>query len=114
MPTLSITTNVVLPAGRPVQLCQKLSAAVAKTTGKPEAYVCVSLSHSQAITFGGTDAPAAHGSLVSIGALGPRNAAHCAAISAVLTAELGIPNDRFYLAFQDIAAKDMGWSGATF
>ena len=43
MPTLSIITNVPLVAPRPVEIAKKLSAAVAKSTGKPEAYVCVSL-----------------------------------------------------------------------
>ena len=70
MPTLSVITNVPLAAPKPIEVAKKLSAAVAKSTGKPESYVCVSLRHGEAVTFGGSDAPAAHASLVSIGALG--------------------------------------------
>ena len=70
-------------------------------------YVCVSLLMDVPVCFGGTDASCAHGTLTSIGGLGPNNAALSAAISAVLQAKLGVPPARFYLAFNDVAGNNM-------
>ena len=71
-------------------------------------YVCVSLLMDVPVCFGGTDAPCAHGTLTSVGALGPNNnAALSATLSAVLQAKLGVPPNRFYLAFNDVAGNTM-------
>ncbi len=78
-------------------------------------YVCVSLRCDVPLSFGGSEAPAAHGELVSIGGIGGAvNASISAAVSAVLQAKLSVPPSRFYLKFQDVAGSDMGWDGATF
>lgn len=115
MPTLSLVTNVPLSPPSATAVCKKLSAVVAKSTGKPESYVTVSLRADVPLVFGGTEAPAAQAELLSIGALGKdRNKAHSRALADVLLAELGVPADRFYCKFTDVAASDMGWNGSTF
>ena len=114
MPTLSICTNLPLPKPAAVALVKKLSAAVAKSTGKPESYVCVSLRPDVALVFGGSDAPAAHAELVSIGGLGSKNAAHSLLLSTILQKELGVPPDRLYITFTDKSGGDMGYNGGTF
>ena len=91
MPTLALVTNVVLD-GKPEKgaaLAKLLSKAVATATKKPEQYVCVSVRHTDAFSFGGSTAPAAHGTLSSIGGLGPANKAISKSLAAVLEAELG-------------------------
>lgn len=51
------------------------------------------------MTFGGTEEPAANGTLHSIGAIGgDKNKAITKAVQEIVTAKLGVPNDRFYLA----------------
>ncbi len=51
------------------------------------------------LIFGGTEEPAANGTLHSIGAIGgEKNKAITKAIQDIVTAKLGVPNDRFYLA----------------
>ena len=115
MPTLSVVTNVQLAPPAAVAVCKKLSVAVARSTGKPESYVTVSLRADCPLVFAGTDAPAAQAELISIGALGgEKNKGHSRALADVLTAELGVPANRFYIKFSDVAASDMGWNGTTF
>eukprot|EP00877_Chromochloris_zofingiensis_P014783 jgi/Chrzof1/9559/Cz04g07250.t1 len=65
--------------------------------------------------FGGTEGPAAYAELLSIGAIGgDKNKKICAAISEVLQAQLGVPPNRFYLKFSDVARSDFGWNSSTF
>ena len=47
-----------------------LSKAVAKATGKPEAYVMISLTTDKPMSYGGTEEPCAYGELISIGGIG--------------------------------------------
>ena len=92
-----------------------LSAAIASATGKPEYYVLVSLRTDVALCFGGTEAPAAYGELLSIGAVGrAKNKAISKAVSDVVTAKLGVPSGRFYLSISDKQGSDFGWNGGTF
>jgi phenylpyruvate tautomerase len=92
-----------------------LSAAVAAATGKPESYVLVSARADVPLLFGGTEAPAAYGELLSIGAIGgDKNKAISRAVADVVTARLGVPANRFYLSFHDAARSDFGWNGGTF
>ena len=92
-----------------------LSAAVASATGKPESYVLVSVRTDIALCFGGTEAPAAYGELLSIGAVGgAKNKAISKAVSDVVTAKLGVPAGRFYLSITDKQGSDFGWNGGTF
>ena len=92
-----------------------LSSAVAAATGKPESYVLVSLRTDAPLLFGGTEAPAAYGELLSIGAIGgAKNKAISKAIADVVSAKLGVDANRFYLSFHDSAASDFGWNGSTF
>ena len=92
-----------------------LSTAVASATGKPESYVLVSLRTDVALSFGGSEAPAAFGDLLSIGAVGgAKNKTISKAVSDVVTAKLGVPSSRFYLSITDMKGSDFGWNGGTF
>lgn len=114
MPTLSILTNVPKEKVHK-DLVKTLVDVIATTLGKPKNYVVASIQPDQLLSWGGDDSPAAVGRLVSIGAINPeKNASTQAAVSALLTAELGIPNDRFYLCFEDFAPSNVGWKTGTF
>lgn len=115
MPSLSISTNVPLEALNTSEILSEISKSVAKIIGKPEAYVMVQLKGSVAISFGGTQEPAAYGELVSIGGLGSdTNKKLSAAIAATLESKVNVPKSRFYIKFYDVKRSDFGWNGTTF
>nr|ABK23881.1 unknown [Picea sitchensis]ACN40205.1 unknown [Picea sitchensis] len=115
MPSLNISTNVPLEGLNTSEILSETSKSVAKIIGKPEAYVMVQLKGSVAISFGGTEEPAAYGELVSIGGLGSdTNKKLSAAIATILDTKLKVPKSRFYIKFYDVKRSDFGWNGTTF
>ncbi|KAK9830211.1 hypothetical protein WJX72_010356 [[Myrmecia] bisecta] len=115
MPTLNVTTNVPGNGVDASDTIKALSSTVASSVGKPESYVLVTLRTDTPTCFGGSEAPAAYGELLSIGAIGgDKNKSISAAISEVLKVQLGVPSDRFYLKFTDVPRSDFGWKGSTF
>ena len=114
MPTLTILTNVSKEKVSK-DLVKSLVDIIATTLGKPKSYVVAVIQPDQLLSWAGEDTPAAIGRLVSIGSISPeKNANTQAAVSALLTAELGIPNDRFYLCFEDFAPSNVGWKTGVF
>ncbi|TJX40638.1 hypothetical protein E8P77_32535, partial [Soehngenia saccharolytica] len=74
--------------------------------GKPEAYVMVQLKGSVAVSFGGTEDPAAYGELVSIGGLSAdTNKKLSAAVASILESTLSVPKTRYYLKFYDVKGQ---------
>lgn len=115
MPTFNLQTNVPGDRVSASQIVADLSKAVAAATGKPEAYVMVSLTTDKQMMFGGTEEPCAYGELISIGAIGgEKNKKISAALAEVVQRQLGIPPSRFYIKFYDVARTDFGWNGSTF
>ena len=76
-------------------------------------YVCVSVTQDVPLSFGGSEAPAAHATLTSIGGLGPNNASLSKSISEVLKAKFGIPANRLYIDFRDVAGSNMARAART-
>ena len=70
-------------------------------------YVCVSVTQDVPLSFGGSEAAAAHATLTSIGGLGPNNAALSKGISTILQAKFGIAANRLYIDFRDVAGSNM-------
>jgi phenylpyruvate tautomerase len=67
------------------------------------------------LTFGGTFEPAFTAMIYSIGRITPQlNANTSAGLSKFFSKELGLPDDRGYIAFFDMAGSDMGYKGKTF
>lgn len=93
-----------------------LSKAVSELTGKPEAYVMVSVSGGAPMCFAGTEAPCCFVELLSIGAIGgaAKNTAIAARVMAIATDKLGVDKSRTYMSFSDVARSDFAWNGATF
>ncbi|KAK7273768.1 hypothetical protein RIF29_14831 [Crotalaria pallida] len=106
MPCLNLSTNVNLDGVDTSSILSEATSSVASLIGKPQAYVMIVLKGSVAISFGGTEQPAAYGELVSIGGLNPDvNKKLSAAISSILETKLSVPKSRFFLKFYDTKAS---------
>jgi len=114
MPLLKVETTVVLSEEKRKVLLGSLSKAVAATIGKPEQYVMVTASLSS-ILMSGKAGDAAFVDFRSIGGLnGEVNRQLAQQVCKLLSDSLGIPPDRVYLNFTDLAAGCWGWNGSTF
>jgi phenylpyruvate tautomerase PptA (4-oxalocrotonate tautomerase family) len=114
MPLLKLETTVTLADDKKQALLASLSKIVAGTIGKPEQYVMVVIS-AAAILMSGKPGDAAFVDIRSIGGLGGDvNQQLAQKIGGLLKESLGVPPDRIYLNFTDVAAANWGWNGDTF
>jgi len=114
MPLLKLETTVTLSDEKRKALLASLSKAVAGTIGKPEQYVMVVVSPA-AMLMSGKPGEAALVDLRSIGGLSDSvNRQLAQKICNLLKDSLGVPPDRVYLNFTDVAAGNWGWNGNTF
>jgi len=112
MPLLEITTNTNIentPA-----FAEKASALTAEILGKPESYVMVKIQSEQTLMFAGTDEPAAHIKLKSLGLPENNTAELSTKLCAFINAELGIHNARIYIEFASPDRHMWGWDSKTF
>ena len=114
MPLLKVETAVVLSDEKRKALLAALSKAVAGTIGKPEQYVMVAIG-SGAILMSGEPGDAAFVDIRSIGGLtADVNRKLSQQVCKLLNDALGVPENRVYLNFTDVAANNWGWNGSTF
>ena len=114
MPLLKLETPVVLTDEKQKTLLAGLSRIVAETTGKPEGYVMITISHA-AISMSGKPGNAAFVDVRGIGGLnGAVNRQLSQKVSQFLNQSLGTPTDRVYLNFTEIEGHNWGWNGNTF
>jgi phenylpyruvate tautomerase PptA (4-oxalocrotonate tautomerase family) len=114
MPLLKLETTVALSDDKRKALLVALSKIVAKTVGKPEQYVMVTVSPA-AIVMSGKPGDAAFVDLRSIGGLsGDTNRQLSAEICRLLNESLGVPPNRVYINFTEVEAANWGWNGQTF
>jgi phenylpyruvate tautomerase PptA (4-oxalocrotonate tautomerase family) len=114
MPLLKIETSVALSGDEQKTLLAALSKIVAEVIGKPEQYVMVVYGQS-AMRMSGHDGEAAFVDIRSIGGLSHAvNQRLAAPVCEILSDALGIPPDRIYLNFTEVAAGSWGWNGSTF
>jgi phenylpyruvate tautomerase PptA (4-oxalocrotonate tautomerase family) len=114
MPLLKLETTVALSDDKRKALLTALSKIVAETLGKPEQYVMVAAS-TAAIVMSGRPGDAAFVDLRSIGGLsGDVNRQLSEKICRLLNESLGVPSNRVYLNFTDVAPPNWGWNGQTF
>jgi len=114
MPLMQIKTNVILPEKQCEALLAPLSRLLAEHTHKPEAY-CLVACERAAMLFGGKPGPAAFVDVRGIGGLNrDMNTKLAAALTAELKKALGIPPDRLYITFTEVAATHWGWNGELF
>ena len=114
MPLLALHTSVPLSEQQRQDLLAPLSQVLVEGIGKPERYVMVTVD-AAAIRMAGTEGPAAHVEIRSIGGLnGSANRKLSERLCALLQERLGIPPDRVYLNFTNVSAENWGWNGGTF
>ena len=116
MPLLNVYTSAEpLPPDRADALLKDLSSTLARSLGKPEAYVMTSLVPRTRMTFGGTLAPACYAELKNIGRFTPDDTARLSAeITRKLSEALGVAQDRIYIEFQNAEGHLWGHDGGTF
>jgi phenylpyruvate tautomerase PptA (4-oxalocrotonate tautomerase family) len=116
MPLVHVTTSAEQPsADRAHALLRALSKSLAELTGKPESYVMTCLVPQASMTFGGSSEPACYVEVKSIGRMEPeRTTKMSAALCRLLSEALGVPENRIYIGFEDVAADMWGFDGDTF
>ena len=114
MPLLMIKTTVPVPADKRKDLILAASRILAETTGKPEAYVMVTLEQCSG-SFDGKECALAFADVRGIGGLSKSvNSRISKALCDLLEARLAIPPDRVYSTFADVPASSWGWKGSVF
>ncbi|KAJ4704337.1 Macrophage migration inhibitory factor [Melia azedarach] len=113
MPCLTLSTNVSLDNVDTSSILSEASSTIANILDKPESHLMVLLKGSVAISFGGTNDPAAYGELVSIGLTAEANKKLSAAIAEILEKKLSVPKSRFFIKFYDTQGSNFGWNGST-
>jgi phenylpyruvate tautomerase len=114
MPLLRLEVSAQVPQGRRETLLRAASKIMADVTGKPEAYVMVTLSVCSS-TMGGQVTPVAFADVRGIGGMSKStNVTLSKSLCDLLQKELGIPPDKVYLNFTDVPATNWGWKGNTF
>lgn len=115
MPLIKIETNAPLPPPKQQEaLLAAVSKALAEITHKAESH-CQALLVPCAVLFAGKPGPSAFVDIRGIGGLYREvNAKLSAALAEQLKKALGIPSDRLYINFTEIAAANWGWNGELF
>ena len=111
MPYLNITTNQSVADAAAV--IKTASATVAKASGKPESYVMVILNQNAAMSFGGSDAPAAFLDYRSLGLPADRQA-FSDTLCTMIKQQLGVDGGRTYISMTDSERQNWGWDHSTF
>lgn len=116
MPLIQIVSSAEPPPHEARQrLLAALSHALAARFGKPERWVMTSLLPRAEMTFGGTSEPACYVEVKNIGTMTDDDARHVSAdVTAVLTAALGVREDRVYIELTDATGRLWGHAGGTF
>lgn len=112
MPYLKMTTNQKIDNQQ--ILCKQLSELAAEILGKPESYVMVELNDQANLIFAGSDDPAAHLKLKSLGLPEDKTAAYSRALCELLQNECAIPASRIYIEYSGPARHLWGWNNQTF
>lgn len=114
MPTLTIQTNVEIPAAQRRPTLEAASARVAEILGKPEGYVMAMLQTNPDMLFAADDAPLAYLELKSLGLPEDSTPALSAALCAFMQDHFGVPPERTYVEFSSPPRHMFGWNGRTF
>ena len=114
MPLVRIETSAEMTDTSRETILRSVSREVAKILGKPDKYMMVVMLRVP-ILMGEGDSVAAFVDVRSIGGLSPDvNKMLSSRLCGLLRQHLGIPGDRVYLTFADVAAANWGWNNSTF
>jgi phenylpyruvate tautomerase PptA (4-oxalocrotonate tautomerase family) len=114
MPLVKLSICATLTDAKRDAILKAASAAVAKATGKPEAYMMCVIEPAT-IVMAGKPGPAAFADVRGIGGFNRTvNSAITRALCDLLHTELGIVSDRVYATFTNVDADFWGCNGETF
>ena len=85
-----------------MEVMKGISKVISAATGKPEAYVSVSVNDNAAVIFGGTDEPCALGNMCSIGAITMESNGEVQKGVTELLEPFGLDEGRIYINFFDV------------
>lgn len=112
MPLLELTTNTKINNCQ--HIAQRASKLTADILGKPESYVMVKIQPEQALIFAGTDEPAAHVKLKSLGLPESNTADISSRLCSFINENLSISSARIYIEFSNPERHMWGWDKRTF
>ena len=112
MPLLEISTNTKI--NNEQNLAEQASKLTAELLGKPESYVMVKIQSEQTLIFAGSNAPAAHIKLKSLGLPEDKTADFSSSICTFISSELKIDSSRIYIEFASPSRHMWGWDSRTF
>lgn len=112
MPLLDITSNTKID--NPQQVAELASALAANMLGKPESYVMVKIHSEQTLIFAGSNEPAAHVQLKSLGLPENSTADFSAQLCDFISSQLDINSARIYIEFISPQRHMWGWDRRTF
>ena len=111
MPLIKVQTSLD-KTSFPETLLNELSRELAKSTGKPEAYVMALLETDLPMIFAGSNKPSCFIEIKSIGSLTPNLMAK--SFSKLISDNTIIPANRIYINFEDVNPTQWGFNGNTF
>ncbi|KAK0432024.1 uncharacterized protein ARMOST_17718 [Armillaria ostoyae] len=112
MPIIELTTNVKAPDAK--AFTTALSQKSAEILGMTK-YVTVTYKYDESMIFGGTYDPAFTMNVLTVlGIPTEKNAGFSQGFFEFFEKELGVPNDRGYIVFNDPGADRLGYKGTTF
>jgi phenylpyruvate tautomerase len=116
MPLIKIQTSVSAPTKDDVEaMLKKLSAKLAKHTGKPESYIMTAFEPEVPMTFAGNTEPTCYIEIKSIGSMKSEQTQSMSQdFCQDINQALGIPKNRIYIEFADAKGYMWGWNGSTF
>jgi phenylpyruvate tautomerase PptA (4-oxalocrotonate tautomerase family) len=116
MPLIEVDTSCELPSEEEKRaLVKALSRLTAEGIGKPEQYLMACVRDNVAMSMSAEAGPCALVTVKSIGGLSQAvNQGLAERITQTLHDELGVPADRVYLTFTELAPTHWAWQGKTF
>jgi len=112
MPYLEINTNITIE--NYTAFAEQASQLTADILGKPESYVMVKVVPEQILLFAGSNEPAAHIKLKSLGLPESNTAEFSEKLCAFLSTQLDIESSRVYIEFASPERHMWGWDNKTF
>ena len=109
MPFINVSTSVKIEDKK--KLLDEISILVSSLTNKSKRFVMAKLNDNSQMRFE-DESPCCYLEIKSIGSLNPSEMAK--PISNLVNEKTGIPVDKIYISFEDVAASMWAWNGRTF
>ena len=109
MPFINISTSAKIQDKK--KLLEDISTLVSSLTNKSKRFVMAKLEDESKLLFDG-QGPCCFLEIKSIGSLNPSEMTK--PICSFVYENIGIPIDKIYICFEDVAAEMWGWNGRTF